>query len=52
MCCRTDKYYRLMYRCTNSTLQNVEEVGGGMALSLFLYIQQILTRVKNNPTGC
>jgi len=53
MCCRTDKYYRLMYICTNSSLQNVEEVGGGggMSLSLFLYIQQILTRVKNNPTG-
>jgi len=51
MCCRTDKHYRLMYICTNSTLPNVEEVEGGMPLSLFLYIQQFLTRVKNNPTG-
>ena len=29
MCCRTDKYYRLMYTCINSTSQNVEVVEGG-----------------------
>jgi len=36
MCCRTDKHYRLLYICTNSTLQNVEEVEGGVDAFIFI----------------
>jgi hypothetical protein len=42
MCCRTDKYYRLMYICTQLYKMSNKLGGGGMSLSSFLYIQQIL----------